>query len=307
MPRPSTNSDRKQSVRGGRRLTAFVTIASLCGLFFAMLANAERGDPSMSNVPITVQVGEKADSFIRRNPAISNVDRQPAGLNFYELRWPLKSLGKVIISESATQFEIENVLSMTGVEDMDLQSEGISSFSINSTLTSSDLISHEEARAKTFVYLQKILKSGWKVVIPRGTARLRGKYMSDYWLRSKDYTSLDPSYFPTMEEWMKYEHLSGWKFYAGHVYLTVKITREHTLTDLTKPGSYLLSTELQSENEHFREYVAPLDRRRWKQLLIGAVEAMKKDRWSQETELRKQGIPIDTTYVDPPLPDQSSN
>jgi hypothetical protein len=99
--------------------------------------------------------------------------------------------------------------------------------------------------------------------------------------------------------------LTTWAFYADHVFLTVQITREHTLTDPLKPGVYLLSTSLQNEAEHFRGYIDGLERPRWKQLLRAQVEKLAQIRDKKEAAFRLKGVAIDESYVDPPLPDLS--
>lgn len=257
----------------------------------------------MQKSSIHLSIGEKADSFIRRNGLMMNVDRQPAGLNFYELRWPSDAMGTVVIEQRTGSIPIAHVLSVTGTEDMEFPAEGLHSFIINSALADTDTISHDDARRKTFVYLNSIVQNGWRVVIPRNVARLRGKHMTDLMLQSRKSTSLDPSYVPTLEEWMQFANLTEWTFYADRVFLTVQMTRERTLVDLSKPGAYLITTELSNENGHFRGYVDGLERPRWTTLLKPQISKMGETRALQEAEFRKKGIPIDEEYVDPPLPD----
>jgi hypothetical protein len=261
----------------------------------------------MSNeMPIELRLGEKGESFARRYPSIGTIDRQPAGLNFYELNWSTRAMGTVIVQQGDLKLNVENVISATGIEDMDLQNEGILEIKINSAITPSEMISHDEARVKTLAYLQKIHRSGWRILLPRSMARIRGKDMNNYLLETGKHTTLDPLYVPSLAEWMKYEDLTSWEFYADRTFLTVQITREHTLTDPTKPGAYLLSTNLQSESEHFRGYVDGLKRTQWKQLFMSEITESARDRATMETELRAKGIAIDETYVDPPLPDFSA-
>jgi hypothetical protein len=159
----------------------------------------------MSNeTAIELHVGEKGESFTGRNPTMATVDRQPAGLNFYELQWSTQAMGTVIVKQGFLRLAIENVISVTGTEDMDFQDEGISEIKINSAITKSETISHDEARLKTFSYLQKINQIGWKTTIPPSMARIRGKDMSNYLLQTEKYTTLDPVYVPSLSEWMRY-------------------------------------------------------------------------------------------------------
>jgi hypothetical protein len=211
-------------------------------------------------------------------------------------------MGAVTIKKGSLGFGIENVLSVTSTEDMDFPNEGILEIRINSAITKDDTINHDDARLKTFAYLQKINKLGWKSTVPPSMARLRGKEMSNYLLTGKQ-TTLDPGYVPSLSEWMQYDTLTTWAFYADHIYLTVQITREHTLTDPLKPGAYMLSTSLQNESEHFRGYVDGLERAQWRELLPGRVEKLKELRSQKESVFRLKGAAIDESYIDPPLPE----
>lgn len=281
-------------------------LAVLAGLLFiagANVFNTSESKPMPTTSPVEVRVGEHGESFARRNPTIGHVDRQPAGLNFYKIHWPVTAMGAVIIRHGKLEVPVAHVLRVTGTEDMDYLSEGLSDIKINFALSNSERISHDEARLKTLAFVQKIHHAGWKILIPRNSPRIRGKDMSDYLLNFDQFTSLDPSYVPSFNEWMRYEDLTGWEFYSDHVFLKVQLSREHTLTDPKKPGVYLLSITLQSENEHFRDYVDGADRRRWKEMLQPEIAAMNQSRATAESRVKSLGISIDTTYIDPPVPD----
>lgn len=254
-----------------------------------------------SQSEIELNIGEKGDAFAHRTSRVK-VDRQPAGLNFYELRWSSRGKGEVSIRTGAKSIRIENVLSVTGVEDADLATEGMYEIRINSTLTDSDTIAHDEARLKIFALLESIRRAGGQTVIPRSMARIRGKDMTNFLLRTRKQTTLDPSYVPSFTEWMAHDSLTGWQFYVDRVFVKVQFMRERSLTDPTKPGAYLLSITLKSELEHFRNYVKPSDRKRWKEVLPVVLADMAKRRAKLEEEFRLQGVPIDQGYIDPPEP-----
>jgi hypothetical protein len=258
--------------------------------------------PSQSEIELNI--GEKGDAFARRTSLVK-VDRQPAGLHFYELRWPSSGKGKVKIRTSINSIPIENVLSVTGVEDADSASEGLYEIRINSTLTNSDTIAHDDARQKIFAFLERIKRAGGKTVIPRGMARIRGKDMTNFLLQSRKQTTLDPAYVPSLNEWMAHDSLTGWQFHIDRMFVKVQFMRERSLTDPTKPGAYLLSITLKSELENFRNYVKPSDREHWMDMLPFALADMAKRRAKLEDELRLQGTKIDETYTDPPVPDLS--
>lgn len=276
---------------------AFCICIAYCSTFTGV--NAMSVEPA-----IELQIGESGASFSNRYATIK-VDRQPAGVNFYQMRFRADSTRRTIIKADDQTLQVENVLSITGTEDMDFQHEGLIQFKINCALTESDLIPHDEARIKFFSILKNIERRGWKTTIPLGMARLKGKEMTRFLLTTKQRTTLDPAYVPTLEEWMQMRSLTSWKFYQKHTYLTVSFTREHTLTDPLKPGAYLLSVELRNEAEQFRRHVDGLDRNRWKQVLPETLRALAKSRAILELELRSKGFAVDDLYVDPPVPDLS--
>lgn len=258
----------------------------------------------MSSEPtIEIQIGERGADFLKRNTTITAVDRQPAGVTFYQMRFRADSKRQVILKSNEQVLHIENVLSVTATEDMELQEEGLLQFHINCGLTASDLIAHDDARIKVFSILKDIEHTGWKSTIPLSMARLRGREMARFLLTTKRSTTLDPSYVPTLEEWMQMRSQTRWRFYKDHMYLTVSFTREHTLTDPSKPGAYLLSYEIRSETEQFRRQVDGSDRNRWKQILPKELRALADSRAAMETELRSKGFAIDNLYVDPPIPE----
>lgn len=251
---------------------------------------------------VEIRVNESGKSFLERNTRRLHVDRQPAGLNFYEIRYPEGSRGNAFINFTAGQLSVERVISITGTEDMDFPDEGLSEFNINTEIVDSDLVSHDTARKKIYSILQNIADSGWKATIPLGMARLRGKSLTQYLLRTNAHTTLDNSYIPTLDEWMKLPNRTRWGFYANHSYLEVSFTREHTMTDPAKPGAYLLSFDLKSEDEHFRRNVEGSDRKRWRELVPKELKKLANARAAMEAELQQKGIAIDNEYVDPPLP-----
>jgi hypothetical protein len=276
-------------------------IALALTLLSILVNNYTRAQVMYEITPVELRVGEKGASFASRLPSLAKVDRHPAGLNFYPVRWPVSAMGSVIIRQGPTRVQIANVISATGMEDVDYLNEGMYQITINSALTNSETISHDNARVKTHAYLKAIVDHGWRGIIPRNVARMRGKDMNDY-LNRGAITTLDPEYVLSLNEWMQLRSLTEWEFYFDGAYLTVQISRQSTMLDLQKPGVYLLSTIIQSEAEYLRGYVEGDERPHWKDLLIPKITQMNEHRAKMETELRKLGLAIDETYVDPPLP-----
>ena len=254
---------------------------------------------------VSINIGEQGAAFAKRYPDKIRVIHQPVGADFYKIDWDVHPRGMVVIDHGAYSFTIEDVLGVSGYQNLDgFENEGLTEFNIYSGITAPDLIPHDEARQKMHVILQRILQAGWKINITRSMPRLRGKDALNYAFID-GYTSLDASYIPTFEEWMRIESRTAWRFYADHVYLSVNFTREHTLTDPTKPGSYLVSFNLTSENAFYRGYIdgEGENHKNWKTLLPAELAKLVPVRAEVEAKLRAQGIKIDETYQDPPLPD----
>ncbi len=253
---------------------------------------------------ISIKIGEQGTAFAQRYPALVKIQHQPAGVDFYDVDWKQATPGSVTIEHGKYSFVIENVLSVMAGQDLgDEANEGLTEFSINAGITAPDRIPHDEARLKMYAILQRILQAGWVTQIDRGDPRIRGKDAFNYVMTTSHYSSLDAAYVPTFEEWMRIESRTTWYFYADHLYLSVNFTRESTLTDPTKPGAYLISFNLKSENEFYRGYVGGEHRKEWKTRLPAELAKLAPLRAAAEAKLRAQGVRIDETYQDPPLPD----
>jgi hypothetical protein len=254
---------------------------------------------------VTLEIGVQGDALLKRYPDLVRVDRQPAGLDFYQIDWDTKPQGIVTIAHGKNSFVIEEVFGVMGTYNHDWINEGINDFDITAGINASEFISHDDARLKTYAILQKILQAGWQAFIWRDEPRLQGKIRQDYVLHDQSADGLDPNYLPTFDEWMKINSRTNWLFYVEHMYLTVSFTREHTMTDPSKPGAYLLNFNLKSEAEHYRGYVGvgSVNRTKWKELLPASLAKLPPIRAKAEAELRAKGINIDETYQDPPVPD----
>jgi hypothetical protein len=253
---------------------------------------------------ISIKIGEQGSNFSQRYPGNVKIVHQPAGIDFYKIDWDASPHGTVTIENGKHSFAIEDVLGVSGDQDLGPQaSEGLSEFDIYAGITASDLIAHDDARQKMYSLLQALVDKGWKPIVSPGDPRLKGKARLNYVLNTYKYLNLDPSYTPSLEEWMRIESGTDWRFYADHLYLTVNFTRERTLTDPSKPGAYLVNFNIKTELQEFREYVKPEDRQRWKELLPAALSKLPPMRAQKETELKAKGIAIDDTYRDPPIPE----
>lgn len=251
---------------------------------------------------VSIKLGESAAAFVKRYPGAKLV-RQPAGLDFYSIDWDKRPRAIVTIEHARNTIVIDEVLGVSTSEDQaELKSEGFFEYSVYAGVSDPDLIPHDEARLRILAILRGILDAGWKSTVPRSRPRLKGQARLDYVLNVSSSIQLDPTHTPTFEEWMRIENRSGWSFYANGVYMEVTFTREPTLTDPAKLGSYLLTFNIKTETEYFRGYAGPDDRLRWKQVVPQELVKVAALRAGKEAELRARGVAIDESYQDPPAP-----
>lgn len=252
------------------------------------------------SAPMLLKLGESGIDFAKRYPDQVRVTHQPAGLDFYNARWPKAPHASVKVEAGSRSFIVEHALSVQSAQELGpLEGEGLYEFTINAGLTEPDLIAHDEARVKTYAILNELVRIGWKPVVERSEPRLRGKDRFDHTMATDSVNGLDPDYLPTFDEWMRIESRTPWTFHAPGAYLQVSFTRERTLIDPAKPGSYMLTFNVQTEAEHFRGYVESDDRHRWKVVLPQVLAGLSDARAQKEKELRAKGVRMDEAYVDP--------
>jgi hypothetical protein len=252
---------------------------------------------------VSIKLGEMGPSFAKRYPLDLRIQHQPAGLDFYEIDWDQKAPGSVRIENGKSSFTIENVLGVQATQELgELEFEGLKDFTLFAGISEPDRISHDEARLQTYALLRRFADAGWKATTPRSRPRLRDQARLDYALNVSSSVGLDPNWLPTFEEWMRIQSRTPWSFYANGLYMDVSFTRERTLTDPKKPGSYLLTFNIKTETEYFRGYAGPDNRLRWKELVPQELAKVAALRSQKETELRAKGVPIDESYQDPPVP-----
>ncbi len=253
---------------------------------------------------ISIRVGEMGPAFARRYPGSVRVEHQPAGIDFYSINWE-RPRGVVTVDHGNNSFEIEDMLSVLASQDLgSLKDEGLAELHINAGMSvpSPSLISHDEARLRTYAILRAILDAGWKSIIPRSDPRISGRLRFTHAMSVDDTIGLDPLYVPPFEEWMNIPSRTAWMFYANGLYMDVSFTREPTLLDPTKPGSYLLTFDIKTETEYFRGFAGPDNRLRWKEVVPAELIKIAAERAKKETELRAKAIVIDEAYKDPPVP-----
>ncbi|MBB3225402.1 hypothetical protein [Pseudoduganella umbonata] len=256
----------------------------------------------MPNTVITLTLHETGDSFHKRHPDLVRVTRQPLGLSFYKAQWSSRSRGTVKIAAGNRLLQVEDVLSLIGTQDDDIRTEGISTVHLTSGITGPHGITHEAARDYFFAVLSRLRNEGWKSSIPFDDPRLRGKDMLNYQMAVGSSTPLDADYKPTLQEWIKLEDRSAWELYSDSAFLRISFKRAPNPDNPSGPGVYLVHYDLDSSVNHFKGFVDPLRREEWKALLPAELKDLAARRSKAEAALREKGIPIDTDYVDPPIP-----
>lgn len=255
------------------------------------------------SAPILLNLGESGRDFSNRYPGLVRVSHQPAGLDFFSARWTTSPRPTVKVNAGSNSFHVEHVLSVQSAQELGpLASEGLYEFTINAGLSEPTLISHDEARVKTYAILSELVRSGWRPLVERSEPRVRGRARFEHTMATESVNGLDPDYVPTLDEWMQIESRTPWMFHASGAYLAVTFTREATMTDVDKPGAYMMTFTIQTEAEHFRGYVGSDDRVRWRALVPSVLAGLAEDRVRKEHEFRVRGIPVDEAYVDPPVP-----
>jgi len=245
-----------------------------------------------------IKLGESGTQFLQRNHLDSrgNVDRQPAGLNFYRHRWGTTYPGTVYVENGIHSFEIQNVVSITGTEDAEKLEEGISDFSIRALISQNRPTPHDEARLAFITLLQTLAQAGWKPAIPYDAPRLSGEQAFKYYLEDDTYAALPVNYAPTLEEWMRID--DSWYFYAGDLFMDIAVRRSGSQI-MDEPGAYLLSFSLYGKEERGRKQVWPSERDQWQTHWVDMVKKLKRTRYAIEEKLTRQGYTIDTGYAEP--------
>lgn len=253
--------------------------------------------------PFYIKAGMSPKEYNQRNAvhAKKNIDKQPAGINFYEQSWNGKQKGTVQVDHGKYSFSIPNVLSSTGTEDTELPEDGIYKFSINSGITPDEFIAHDQARIQFMKFIQDIVALGWQPYIGYfSQPRLSGRDSLLYAQKKPSYAP-DPLYTPTLDEWMALRSNQSWVFHRDNIFLTVGYRRDNQFLEKDGAGVYLLTFRVMTRDAHARNYFQGDERDRWKDLWIETIKKTKIMRYKKEVELIKEGYHINTEYVEPKI------
>jgi len=256
----------------------------------------------MNPMTIKIKVGEAGTLFLQRNnlPAKGHINKQPAGLNFYDQDWNTNAPGTVIVEHGAYSFQIPYALGVMGTEDVEHMSAGLAEFNISAGITAADTIMHDEARQKFMTLLQQLLKLGWKPLISYGNPRLTGEQAYIYSEQENYFLGTPVNYIPTLEQWMRIKS-GDWQFYADDIFLKINFQRDRKHMSPNEPGAYLFSFELISKEAKAKNQFEGDDREHWQDLWVDKIKALKKERYAKEKELIQRGFTIYTEYQEPKI------
>ena len=250
---------------------------------------------------IKIKIGEQGAQFLQRNnlPAKGHINKQPAGLNFYEHDWSSNARGIVNVEHGSYSFQVPYALGVMGTEDIEHLDDGLTQFNFHAGMSATSPILHDEARREFIKLLQKLLALGWKPFISYSHPRLLGKEAFSYF-EENPYTFSPPvNYSPTLEQWMRIDY-DDWSFYADDVFLNIKFRRGVESKDPTM-AAYLFSFELHSKEEEAKSQFEGRDRDRWQDLWVDKIKSLKQERYAKEKELIKRGYTIYTEYDEPKI------
>lgn len=251
---------------------------------------------------IKIKLGESGTQFLQKNnlPSKGHINKQPAGVSFYEQDWNTKSPGTVIVEHDRYSFQIPYALGVMGAEDTDYIELGLAKFYVNAGITATDTILHDEARKEFITVLQKLLQLGWKPVISYNYPRLAGAQAFQYYEEDNAY-GVPANYNPSLEEWMRIDS-DDWSLYADGIFLEIHFRRDRKLMNPTEPGAYLFSFNLSSKEEFAKSYFqGEEERKHWRDLWVDKIKSLKKERYAKEKELLKRGFTLYSEYEEPKI------
>src|SRR6187551_94527 len=285
-------------------LSMFTNMRLFILILLLLVAACEKhteGD-TMTPTTIKIKVGEAGALFLQRNnlPTNGHITKQPAGLNFYRYDWNPSARGTVTIEHGAYSFQIPYALGVMGTEDVENLNAGLAEFNINSGMSASSLIMHDEARQKIMALLQQMLTLGWKPVISYEVPRLTGEQAYIYSEQENYFLGTPVNYIPTLEQWMRIDS-GDWQFYADDIFLKINFQRDSKRMNPNEPGAYLFSFELISKEAKAKNQFEGDDREHWQDLWIDKIKSMKKERYAKEKGLIQRGFTIYTEYQEPKI------
>ena len=269
----------------------------IAALMLSMVVSActQENAPNNTMQPaINIQLGLHGSAFCNAlGQEKARINRQPAGVNFYERNWSSNSQGSVQFEHGPHSFTLNNVLTIMGTEDQRRLAFGVEDIYISFGLSPDDDTSHNDARLQTMALLKRLQDAGWQQYYLISSARLKGRSsLTEY--------VMDARYVPSFEEWMRLDSMQ-WKLQANGVYMAITLDRDGTRLDPEKPGAYLISMTLNTEEYYCRVGLPEAERSDWKTAYPNSLAMHKGYRADEEKAARAKGLEIDTDYQDQPI------
>lgn len=247
----------------------------------------------------TIIIGEPASNYVKRNGLMtSNIDSQPAGLNFYESKWGAQSPQKVLVSDQSASAVIPFAISVTGTEDTERLSSGLFDVSVSALLKSSGPILHEHAKSFVYNSLSELTNSGWQPFYDYSSPRLTGTEGALYYRKHPHDANYPHDYVMPLEEWVS-EEIPTWEFFSKTTHLSLSIHREADKNQPEVLGSYLMVYQFQTLLHLSFKYFEFEDRERWQELWPLEVTRLLKIRQQKEIELIENGVAVNTDFSAP--------
>lgn len=249
---------------------------------------------------VQVEIGESPQDLLDRYGKAVDVNDKNFGLKFYMISWPTRQPGAVRVRSDRSEFRIDLAYGISGTYDVAYPDEGFSSYDVSCGLSTSETMPHDQARLKFYEMLGRIQKAGWKWLIYQTQPRLSGEDALRYQLETSAGTaSLDPNLELSLQDWMRLENRSPWKFYKDGVYMDVRLSRDSKRMRVDEPGAYFVSIALESYQSFWRTTFKEPDRAHWRELLPAVRERQRTTRAEAEQKLQAEGYHIDTSYRNP--------
>jgi hypothetical protein len=259
---------------------------SILGCLFLLACdkNSDEKQGSTMSAIFYVKAGVSVKEYNQNNKLHSNksIDKQPAGLNFFEQNWNKSQLGNVHIEHGSQSISVPYVLSTAGIEDTAYPERGMYKFSVRSGINPDEFIGHDQARIQFMDLLQQLIELGWQPYIEfHADPRLLGQESFAYSIEDGAYAP-DPLYVPTLDEWMALGSGQGWVFYADNVYMEVKFRRNSQHMYKNGEGVYLLTYIILTQDAQARNQFQGNEREQWETLWVENIKKNKIMRYEEE-------------------------
>ncbi|WP_227430101.1 hypothetical protein [Psychrobacter sp. I-STPA6b] len=180
------------------RLTAFkLAILSLLSILVFITIQYRQENHKTTPPPqnVTLHFGQQGIEDFNSYTG-GKIDKQPAGMSFYDLYWTPPNLGTVNIVNDKNIFTLNHVFSVLGSRNNDY----ITSIDIDAGLNQAEFVNSKEAYLAYKNLMTQINQQGWQNYYyhfePHIAKKDNLKFIQQY------HTVIDPSYILSYEEWL---------------------------------------------------------------------------------------------------------